>query len=272
MLGAILGDICGSPWEGGSCRDDSFELFAFGSTLTDDTVCTVAIAEALLHGLDIASTLRDWCRRYPGLGYGGQFNLWVHRRSMGPYGSWGNGAAMRASPCGWLADSLDEAQRLATLTAQVTHNSEEGLKGALAMASAIWYARHQYSADAIQARLSARFGYRLGLSVLERASVEPGGTDAAETVPIALDCGLQAVSVPDAIHRAVFIGGDSDTTASMAAALAEARLGLPDELAVATMAKLPPDMQAVVETFVVRTNNPFHDTASRHWHQKWRNL
>lgn len=251
MLGAILGDICGSPWEGGACRSETFELFSHGSTITDDTVCTVAIADALLNDRPVEEALRDWCKRYPGLGYGSQFNLWVYRPSMGPYNSWGNGGAMRVSPCAWLAGSLEEAEALAEKTCCVTHDHPEGLRGARAVAGTIWLAlNNPADSPELLRAVQARYGYELGLSVMDRAAMEPGGCAAIDTVPIALDCGLQATSVADAIHRAVYIGGDSDTTASMAAAIAEARFGLDSDLLDQTLAYLTEDMALVVEAFL----------------------
>ncbi|CAB5514405.1 hypothetical protein LMG26857_03464 [Achromobacter anxifer] len=255
MLGAIMGDICGSPWEGGYCRDSEFIMFHPSAQITDDSVCTVAIADALLHGLPIADTLREWCRRYPGMGYGSMFNSWVYRPSMGPYESWGNGGAMRCSSCAWLAPSLAEAQRLAALTAAVTHNHPEGIRGARAIATAIWLARQGMAPGTIQQAIAAE-GYQLGRSMQDWVDLSPGGTDAAETVPIAIDCALAASSLDDAIRRAVYIGGDTDTTASMAAAIAEARFGLFESYARDTLARVPSEMRAIVRAVYERAGVP----------------
>ena len=256
MLGAILGDICGSLWEGGSSRDVAFEMFGAGSHFTDDTVCLVAIADALLNNRPVADALRDWCTRYPGMGYGGMFEHWVHSPSKGPYQSFGNGGAMRVAPAAWLAKSLAEAEYLAFTTASVTHDHPEGLRGARAIAGAIWFARQGMSHQAIQRACQIRYGYTLGLHVLERAEMNPCGSDAADTVPIALDCGIQAKSVSDAIHRAVYIGGDSDTTASMAAAIAEARFGLDAMLVEQTLARVPHEMHHVIRALYERIGRP----------------
>ncbi|MBK3780024.1 ADP-ribosylglycohydrolase family protein [Paraburkholderia aspalathi] len=256
MLGAIMGDICGSPWEGGTCREETFELFPASGTITDDTVCTVAVADALLNQRPVAESLREWCRRYPGMGYGGLFNRWVYRPSTGPYQSWGNGGAMRVSPCAWLAKSLAEAEFLAFQTASVTHDHPEGLRGARAIAGAIWLARQGLDQTALMRAVTARYHYELGMHVLERAELNPSGSDALDTVPIALDCGMQATSVADAIHRAVYIGGDSDTTASMSAAIAEARFGLDADQVEMTLARVPADMRLVVEALYARVGQP----------------
>lgn len=256
MLGAIMGDICGSPWEGGVCRDDTFEFFAPISGFTDDTVCTVAVAQALLTGAPLEGVLRDWCKRYPGVGYGGQFNTWVYRASLGPYNSWGNGGAMRCSACGWLATSLKEAEALAEQTAGITHNHPEGLRGARAVAGTIWLAQQGIAPDLLRWQAARRYGYELGLSVQDRADMNPAGSDAADTVPIALDCALQASSVADAIRRAVFIGGDSDTTASMAGAIAEARYGLSEDQALRTLSAIPEEMHPIIFEVYARAGAP----------------
>lgn len=260
MLGAIMGDICGSPWEGGACRDDTFEFFAPSSGFTDDTVCTVAVAQALLTGAPLEGVLRDWCKRYPGVGYGGQFSTWVYRASMGPYNSWGNGGAMRCSACGWLATSLDEAEALAEQTAGITHNHPDGLRGARAVAGAIWLARQGMGPAILGSLLRQRYGYPLGLSAQERAAMNPGGTDAADTVPLALDCALQSSSVEDAIRKAIYIGGDSDTTANMAGAIAEARFGLSDALVQRTLSEIPEEMHPIIFEVYARSGTAISPT------------
>lgn len=201
MLGAIVGDISGSPWEGGSCERKHFELFGTYAGATDDTICTVAIADALLGSQDYAKTLREWVLRYPGRGYGGLFRNWAVSL-QGPYNSYGNGGAMRVSPAGLLATSLTEAEQLATATAEVTHNHPDGLKGAQAVAVAIWLARQQESPSAIRSELQRRYGYNLSptVSELERAGLG-FSTLAEETVPTALICALESGQYIDAIKN-----------------------------------------------------------------------
>lgn len=256
MLGAVMGDLCGSPWEGGSCRSDEFELFHPSADITDDTVCTIAIAQALLDSLPIDETLRRWCRAYPGMGYGSMFNSWVYRPSQGPYESWGNGGAMRCSPCAWLASSLAEAQALAIRTAEVTHNHPEGLRGARAIASAVWLALEGADADTIRRLIQQDVGYELGRSTQAWAALNPSGSDAQDTVPIALDSSLDASSVGDAIRRAAYIGGDVDTTSSMAAAIAEARFGLTWDEVTFTLAKVPDEMHPIIHAVYERRGRP----------------
>ncbi len=254
MLGAIAGDICGCPWEGGQCTQDDFELFTHGASITDDTVCTIAIADALLaEGTEaaIVHSLRNWCRTYPGLGYGSAFNHWVYS-SKGPYGSWGNGGAMRVSPCGWLAHTLEEAETLAELTAGVTHNHPEGLRGARAIAGAIWLARQGVPGAKLRQSLAARYGYQLEVpleTLIERSDFS---IEALHTVPIALMCATHATSWQQAIEFAARIGGDTDTIACMAGGIAEARFGLPASVVNSARKYLTVDMLRVVDAFYAR--------------------
>lgn len=254
MLGAIAGDICGSPWEGGQCALAEFELFANGASITDDTVCTVAIADALLAGgseASVVTALRTWCKRYPGLGYGSAFNHWVYSR-QGPYGSYGNGGAMRVSACGWLADTLEEAEALAELTAGVTHSHPEGMRGARAVAGAIWLARQNADGALLRTTLAARYGYTLDESLQELIEKSVYTTEAEFTVPVALMCATNATSWKHTIELAASIGGDTDTIACMAGAIAEARFGLPKEVVDGVQSHLTDDMKQVIGAFYTR--------------------
>ena len=153
MIGAIVGDIVGSVYEFDNLRRTDFEpLFHPDSDFTDDTVCTIAVAAALLDGLDPAVMLLDWCRRYPGRGYGGRFADWLQRGDLKPYNSFGNGSAMRVAPAALLARTLEEAATLARQVTVVTHSHPEGVKGAVATAEAIFLARHGVDAAAIANR------------------------------------------------------------------------------------------------------------------------
>jgi ADP-ribosylglycohydrolase len=254
MLGAIAGDICGCPWEGGQCAKTDFELFTQGASITDDTVCTIAIADALLHeGTEaaIVHSLRNWCRSYPGLGYGTAFNHWVYS-GQGPYTSWGNGGAMRVSPCGWLARSLEEAEWLADRTAEVTHNHPEGLRGARAIVGAIWLARQHHTGAQLRESLAARYGYNLDDSLEVLIERNEYTTEALQTVPVALVCATHATSWEHAIELAARIGGDTDTIACMAGGIAEARFGLPASVVTRTRSYLTKDMALVVDAFYAR--------------------
>lgn len=253
----------GYPWEGGQCAQADFELFTHGASITDGTVCTIAIADALMHeGTEAAlgHSLRNWCRSYPGLGYGSAFNHWVYS-IQGPYNSWGNGGAMRVSPCGWLARSLEEAEALAELTAGVTHNHPEGLRGARAIAGAIWLARQDVTGAQLRQSLAARYGYALDESL--EALIERNGytTEALQTGPIALICATHAISWEHAIELAARIGGDTDTIACMAGGIAEARFGLSAVVVSRARQYLTKDMVQVVDAFYARIGrNPVSES------------
>lgn len=249
MLGAITGDIVGSVYEFNNYRAKDFQpLFHPDAKFTDDTVCTVAVADVLVNDRDPAATLQAWCRRYEDNGgWGQRFALWIGADEPQPYNSFGNGAAMRVSPAGLLARTLDEALAFATRVTEVTHNHPEGLKAAQATAAAIWMARERLTAEQIRHALSARFGYRLDTTV---AAIRPTYrfTEASQdSVPQALVCALEAVDFEDALRNAVSIGGDSDTIAAIAGAVAEARFGIPDAIASRTLGYLPDDMLRVMK-------------------------
>lgn len=255
MIGAIAGDICGSTFEMSSCPRDKFVFFAPGSVFTDDTVCTIAVAEALLGNVafknrvaDHAGRLRSWVRRYPNRCYGGMFERWA-AGDEGPYGSFGNGGAMRVAAAGFLADSLEDAELLAKQSADATHNHPEGVTGAQAIAAAVWWARHDMNPVEMRALLADRYGYDLSASVAQLGST-PASTRfsalAKDTVPQALICALEATSWQEAILNAVEVGGDSDTLAAMAGAVAEERFGIPPEIAAHAFNSLPAEMQEVL--------------------------
>lgn len=256
MLGAIAGDIVGSVLEGGQRNRNEQELFGFGACFTDDSVCTLAVAEALMDALacgavdqaDYASSLRRWASANPGRGYGGMFVDWVHS-TKGPYGSFGNGGAMRVAAIGFLASSLEEALSWAEASAAVTHNHIEGLRGARAIAAAIWLARQGLPPDEIERRVVALTGCDSPRTVDYHTLTFGFTTRADETVPMALACALEAQSWSEAVKNACHIGGDSDTIACMAGAIAEARFGIPREYALAATEHLTPEMAAVVKRF-----------------------
>lgn len=254
MLGAITGDIIGSWYEFRNYKSKDFQpLFHQGAKFTDDTVCTVAIADALTNGRPPAEALQDWGRRYwSNGGWGQRFNLWLAEDNPRPYNSWGNGAAMRVGPAGLLATSLEDALELSRLVTVVTHDHPEGIKGAAATSVAIWLARQCRAAANIRQELSDRFGYELGRTVDE---IRPGYwfTEASkDSVPQALICALEATSYEDALRNAVSIGGDSDTIAAIAGAVAEARFGIPEAIATKAWSYLPRDMRAVLTSLYER--------------------
>lgn len=226
MIGAVAGDIIGSVYEGAAPRaKDSFPLFVSGSTFTDDTVLTIAVANAVRESKEYAAAIREWGRRYPDAGYGGWFRAWLFQDDAGPYNSYGNGSAMRVSAVAWAFNDLDSALAEARRSAEVTHNHPEGIKGAQATAAAIFAARTGCAKEEIQTLLSEQFGYDCRLSVRELQ--RRGGFDVTcqGTVPAAAVAFLESTDFEDAVRNAVSMGGDADTLACIADAIAEAFYG-----------------------------------------------
>jgi ADP-ribosylglycohydrolase len=260
MYGAILGDMIGAPYEfdrGSKTKD--FPMFNRHVHFTDDSVMTVAVAEALLSVTDtkqedavrevLVRSMQKWGHRYPNAGYGVRFFEWLRRRDPKPYGSWGNGSAMRVSSAGWLYDTLEETRRMARLTADVTHNHPEGIKGAEATASAIFLARHGSSGEEIRAYVVREFGYDLSRTCDE---IRPGYhhvESCQATVPEAITAFLEGKDFEDVIRTAVSLGGDSDTLTCIAGSIAEAYYGVPDEMKRACRKRLPEDMLEVLDRF-----------------------
>lgn len=222
MIGAIAGDIIGSVYEFNNCKRLDFSLFGPGSTFTDDTVLTVAVADYLLHGGSYAEKFKEYFRLYPGRGYGGGFRRWADSDRVTPYGSFGNGSAMRVSPVGFAFESLDEVLAEAKRSAEVTHNHEEGIAGAQSVAAAIFLARTGKDKAEIRRFVETTFGYRLD-EPLRRIRPDYGFDETcAGSVPQAITAFLESRSVVDAIRKAVSIGGDSDTIACIAGGIAHA--------------------------------------------------
>lgn len=248
MLGAIAGDIIGSVYEFNNYRAKDFQpLFHPQAHFTDDTVCTVAIADTLLHERDPTQTLQDWCRRYwHNGGWGQKFIRWIATETPAPYGSYGNGAAMRVSAAGFLADSLEAALDAAFRVTAITHNHPEGLKAAQATTAAIWWARQGWGAEAIRQAITDRFGYDLTATVDKIRPTYRHSEASQDSVPQAIICALEASDFEDAVRNAVSIGGDSDTIAAIAGSIAEARFGIPEEIARQAWSCLPNDMRLVL--------------------------
>ncbi len=248
MLGAIIGDIVGSAYEFKNYRAKDFEPFFHPqAAFTDDTVCTIAIADALIEGKEPAATLRDWCRRYwDNGGWGQRFALWIASDDMGPYNSLGNGAAMRVSSAGFLAKTVEEAIALSNHVSAITHNHPEGLRGAGATAVAIHLARKRHSVEDIRQFITDNFKYELSATVDQ---IRPGyrhSERSQDTVPQALICALSADDFEDALRNAVSIGGDSDTIAAIAGSVAEALFGIEEKMAIKAWEYLPEDMRRVL--------------------------
>lgn len=248
MLGSVIGDIIGSVYEFKNHRSKNFDpLFHRQARFTDDTVCTVAIADALVRGTDPKATLIEWCRRYAeNGGWGKRFAEWFMDENPQPYGSWGNGAAMRISPVGLLATSEAEVIGWADAATAITHNHPDGIASARAVALAIFWARHKTAPQAIATQLTERFGYDLNITPDDIRPTYTRTERATGSVPQAIICALQSTSYEDAIRNSVSIGGDSDTIAAIAGGIAEALHGIPSDISVAAWAFLPREMQEVL--------------------------
>ncbi|MDD4097400.1 MAG: ADP-ribosylglycohydrolase family protein [Lentisphaeria bacterium] len=235
MLGAIIGDIAGSRFEWENHRSKDFDLLPDECFFTDDTVMTLAIARAILEadgdydqlGQLAVKHMQEIGRLYPSCGYGGMFANWLSAKTPRPYNSFGNGAAMRVSPCGFAARSLDEALSLAQKVTEVTHNHPEGIKGAQATAAAIFLARSGHDQNAIRAHVEQHY-YPLTRTIDEIRPTYQFNETCQGTVPQAITAFLEADSFEDAIRNAVSIGGDSDTVAAITGGIAEAAFDIPE--------------------------------------------
>lgn len=235
MLGAIIGDIAGSRFEFNPTNDYNFELFTKDCGFTDDTICTIAVADALIKGKDFGQSIHEWCRKYPHpMGaYGGRFSQWVHSDNPQPYGSFGNGAAMRVSPVAYWYETMDEVLDAAAATAQPTHNHDEGIKGAQTVAMAIFRAfqiNHTYQEaplhiDEILKECVEFSGYDINMP--KSAVINKFDETCQGTVPVALKIISMATSYEDAIRLAVSLGADADTLGAIVGSIAEAIWGLP---------------------------------------------
>jgi type I restriction enzyme M protein len=245
MLGAIIGDIAGSRFEFNNHRSKDFELFAKDCSVTDDSVMTLAVAKAILScdgnwellGENAVKYMQMVGRKYPGCGFGGMFERWVFDDNPKPYNSFGNGAAMRVSPCGFIAQSEDEAKLLARKVTEVTHNHPEGLKGAEAAAVAVFLARNGTAKHEIKERIEKDY-YAFDFTLDSIRKSYQFDVSCQGTVPQAIAAFLESVSFEDAIRNAISIGGDSDTLAAITGGTAEACYGVPPDLKNKTLAYL----------------------------------
>ena len=248
MLGAIYGDIVGSVYEFNNIRTKNFELFSDKSTFTDDSVMTLAVANALVifdemtrdeNCLDapsknnlayfkeiLISEMHKLGDKYPNAGYGGHFRFWLREKQTEPYGSYGNGSAMRVSPVAWYANSLEETVDFAKASAEVTHNHPEGIKGAVVTAGATYLARTGATMDEIKVFV-AKY-YKIDFTLDEIRLIYEFNETCQDTVPQAMQVFFESNSFEDAIRNAISIGGDSDTLAAITGAVAEAYYGMTD--------------------------------------------
>lgn len=253
MIGAITGDIVGSIYEHRPIKRADFPLFGRSCRFTDDTVLTVAVADAILCGAPYAEKLRQWHALYPHAGYGGSFRRWASTPGAGPYNSWGNGSAMRVSPMGYAFDTIGRVLDEAASSAAVTHNHPEGIKGARAVAAAVFMARTGSSKDDIGGFVESEFGYDLSRTIDNIRPSYRFDVSCQGSVPEALVAFMESVDFEDAVRKAVSLGGDSDTIACIAGAVAEAFYGgVPEGISVKALSHLDERLRAVVERFVER--------------------
>ena len=252
MLGAIIGDIVGSIYEWHNIKTKDFPLFTNRCFFTDDTVMTIAVANALLKGGtpdDMIDSMKDFGGLYPHAGYGGRFHSWVLSDDRRPHNSWGNGSAMRVSSCAWFADSLTEAEDLARTSASVTHNHPEGIKGAQATAAAIYLARTGTDKAGIADYVRTKYGYDLSRTVDEIRPTYKFNESCQETVPEAITAFLESTDFEDAIRTAVSLGGDSDTLAAITGGIAEAAYSVPNDILTSAWSFLDTGLTSVIRAW-----------------------
>ena len=250
MLGAIAGDIIGSVHEYVRTKTTEFVLFAPECAFTDDTVLTVAVADALMSGRSYVDVFHEYAADYPLVGYGMHFMKWATERSREPYNSWGNGSAMRVAPVAYAFDRLSDVLAEATRSAEVTHNHPEGVKGAQATAAAVFLARQGESKPAIKRAIETMFGYDLSPTLAQIRPTYEYDISCQGTVPPALLAFFESVDFEDAVRKAISLGGDADTLACITGAVAEAHYrGVPAPIALQTRALLDRRLRAVVTAF-----------------------
>ncbi|MCD7849915.1 MAG: ADP-ribosylglycohydrolase family protein [Parabacteroides sp.] len=249
MLGAIAGDIIGSVYEFDNIKTTDFPLFTGESDYTDDTIMTVAVADWLLNGKDLAKVMQLYGRKYPCPtgGYGGRFSEWLREKEPQPYNSWGNGSAMRVSAVGWMFNSLEKTLEMAKETAVVTHNHPEGIKGAQATAAVIYLARMGKSKRDIRQYVEAFFSYDLNRTCDDIRPDYCFNESCQETVPEAIIAFLDSTDFENAIRLAISLGGDSDTLACITGGIAEAFYGMSEDWKIEVLRRLPAGFVEVIE-------------------------
>jgi len=238
MLGAIIGDTCGSVYEFNNLKNyNKIKFFKRGCRPTDDSYMTISVAKALMDTYGkpkevtkeaVIDSMHYFGHMYPTAGYGGHFATWLFLKKREPYNSWGNGSAMRVSSAGWLYDTLEETLEYAKLTSEVTHNHPDGIKGAEATAAAIYFARKGYDKEQIRTEMYAKFGYELNFTIEEIRPTYSFDVSCQGTLPVALEAFLESKDFEDAIRLALSVGGDSDTIACITGSIAEAFYGIPE--------------------------------------------
>ena len=253
MLGAIAGDVIGSVHEGAGTKTKEFPLFVRDSTFTDDTVLTIAVADSLLGRTNYVDAFHDYFHAYAHAGYGGTFFRWAGRREREPYNSWGNGSAMRVSPVAYAHDTLEAVLEEAKRSAEVTHNHEQGIRGAQATAAAIFLARTSHDKEQIRKYTTEKFGYSLDQTLDEIRPIYRFDVSCQGSVPQSILAFLESHSYEDAVRNAISLGGDADTMACIAGGIAEAFYGgVPEEIGTKALALLDDRFREVIVRFSER--------------------
>ena len=257
MLGAIIGDIAGSRYERYNIKTKEFPFFSIWDSMTDDSMMTLAVADALLSarkdhtdlGKQAIASMQKLGRMFPDCGFGGHFYQWIGTDNPAPYGSWGNGAAMRVSPCGWMGESIREVKLLSKAVTEVSHNHPQGLKGAEAVATAVFLARTGYDKKEIRDYIEANY-YALYFTLDQIRDSYTFDVNCQGSVPQAIEAFLEGRDFEDPIRNAISIGGDSDTIAAIAGGIAEAYYGIPQTLRTQALTYFEDsDLQTILERF-----------------------
>jgi len=256
MIGAIIGDIVGSVYEWDNIKTKAFKLFKKECFFTDDSILTIAVADAIEKGgtkEDFIQSIKTFGRKYPNAGYGSNFRKWLLSSQVKPYNSYGNGSAMRVSPIAFAYDSLKVVEEKAKISAEITHNHPEGIKGAQATAASIFLARNNYTKKAIKEYIEKTYGYDLNKTLDDIRPDYTFDVSCQGTVPEAIIAFLESKDFEDAIRNAISLGGDSDTLAAITGSIAEGAYGIPDAIKEKALSYLDDDLLTVVESFQVVT-------------------
>jgi ADP-ribosylglycohydrolase len=250
IIGAVIGDVIGSVFEWRNIKTTEFNLFNSECNFTDDTVLTIAVADCILNKKNFAKTIWEYGRKYNGRGYGGSFNNWLQEKSLTPYGSFGNGSAMRASAVGFAFDDIKTVMDIAKKSAEVTHNHPEGIKGAQATATAIFLAKKGKSKQEIKNHIASTFNYNLAFTLDEIRPTYEYDVTCQGSVPQAIVAFLESVDFENAIRLAISIGGDSDTIACITGGIASAYYKeIPQKIIDFVKSKLPDEYISIIEIF-----------------------
>jgi len=273
MLGAILGDIIGSPYEFdmNNIKTTEFPLFNQCSGFTDDTVMTIAVAEELMNGygdtektaFEITKSMRALGHKYPQAGYGVNFSGWLSSENPKPYNSFGNGSAMRVSAVAWLYNNIKDVEEFAEISAIITHNHPEGIKGAKATAATIFLARQGVNKDDIKKYIEDKYQYSLNRTCDEIRPYYNHVESCQETVPESITAFLEGNSFEEVIRLAVSLGGDSDTLAAIAGSMAEAYYPITEELRVKAVSMLDDELKTILQ----RYHAFLEDVCANHYNQ-----